>query len=80
MRGIIDFGSHGVVQTSRCHSGSGSIAAAEHQHDVSRRRVSSLWREDSNAPEACAYHRVWFDREFVGMPANHRGRAVSANR
>ena len=28
---------------------------------ASRRRVSSLWTEHSNAPSACAYHRVWFD-------------------
>ncbi len=27
----------------------------------SRRRVSSLWTQHSNAPAACAYHKVWFD-------------------
>jgi len=29
--------------------------------NATRRRVSALWTEHSNAPAACAYHRVWFD-------------------
>ena len=36
---------------------------------ASRRRVSSLWTEHSDAPEACAYHRVWFD---PGSIEDHR--------
>jgi len=27
----------------------------------SNRRVSRLWTHHSNAPAACAYHKIWFD-------------------
>ncbi len=34
-----------------------------------------IWEQTvADAPAACAYHRVWFDREFVGIPSEHRRR------
>ena len=32
---------------------------------ASRRRVSSLWTEHSDAPDACTYHWVWFDAASI---------------
>ena len=39
---------------------------------ASRRRVSSLWTLHSNAPDACAYHRVWFDPASIEDHRIHR--------
>ena len=37
-----------------------------------------IWeRTVADAPAACAFHRVWFDREFVGYPARRRRVAVA---
>lgn len=34
-----------------------------------------IWEQTlADAPDACTYHRVWFDREFVGMTPRRRGR------
>ncbi|MCY3609674.1 MAG: hypothetical protein OXG57_14670 [Acidimicrobiaceae bacterium] len=40
-----------------------------------------IWEQTvADAPAACAYHSVWFDREFVGIPSEYGRRAVRANR
>ncbi len=37
-----------------------------------------LWDQTlADAPTACVYHRVWFDREFVGMATQRHGRTLS---
>lgn len=32
---------------------------------ASRGPVSSLWKEHTNVPDACRYHRVWFDSASI---------------
>jgi len=36
-----------------------------------------IWEQTiADAPAACAYHRVWFDREFVGIASQRRRRTA----
>lgn len=36
-----------------------------------------IWEHTiADAPAACAYHRVWFDREFVGIASQRRRRTA----
>ncbi|WP_419945007.1 hypothetical protein [Candidatus Poriferisodalis sp.] len=38
-----------------------------------------VWEQTlADAPEACSFHRVWFDREFVGYPSPRRSRQPPA--
>jgi len=37
-----------------------------------------IWEQTvADAPAVCSYHRVWFDREFVGIAPKHRRRTAS---